>query len=82
MLIYVMILIILMLFIETGPRATNVVLAGEPVPAGTVMVTPGVRSAVPNVFGSALSLATFVLLVVFSHFNSWEHFSSFFRNLS
>jgi len=39
MLIYVMILIILMLFIETGPRATNVVLAGDPVPADTVLVT-------------------------------------------
>jgi len=26
---------------KTGPRATNVVLAGDLVPAGTVSVTPG-----------------------------------------
>jgi len=34
MLIYVMILIIL------GPRVTNIVLAGNPVPLGTVLATP------------------------------------------
>ena len=27
----------------TGPRATHVVLAGDRVPAGTVLVTPGVH---------------------------------------
>jgi len=41
MLIYVTILIILMLF-STGPRATNVLLAGDLVPANTVLVTPTV----------------------------------------
>ena len=42
-----MILIILMLF-SKWPRATNVVLAGDPVPAGTVLVTPGVRFFTPT----------------------------------
>jgi len=49
MLIYVTILIILMIFSKQARgrptwslRATNVVLAGDLVPAGTVLVTPAV----------------------------------------
>ena len=42
MLVYVTILIILMLF-QKGPRVTNVVLAGDLVPASTVLVTPALR---------------------------------------
>ena len=44
MLIYVTILIILLLqYFKTGPRVTNVVLAGDLVPASTVLVTPGIE---------------------------------------
>jgi len=44
MLIYVTILIILMLqYFKTGPRVTNVVLAGDLVPVSTVLVTPGIE---------------------------------------
>ena len=35
----------------------------------------------PNVFGSALNLETFVLVVVVARFNSWDHFFfNFFFN--
>ena len=43
MLTYVMILIIYAMF-KTGPRVTNVVFAGDPVPAGTVLVTPAINN--------------------------------------
>ena len=38
------------------------------------------RSAVPKIFSSALTLVTFILVVVVAHFNSWDHFLfSFFK---
>jgi len=37
---------------------------------------------VPNVFGSTLTLATFILVVVVACFNSWGHFFfTFFKTL-
>ena len=35
----------------------------------------GFTSAVQMIFGLALTLATFVLVVVVAHFNSWDKFS-------
>jgi len=37
-------------------------------------VVDAITSAMPAVFGSALTLATFVLVVVVAHFNSWDQF--------
>ena len=42
MLIYAMTPIIINPIFKTGPRATNVVLAGDLVPPGTLFVTPAV----------------------------------------
>jgi len=39
-------------------------------------------SAVPIVFGLALTLATFVLVVVVAYFNSWDHFYLLFSKVS
>ena len=35
----------------------------------------GFTSAVQMIFGLALTLATFILVVVVAHFNSWDKFS-------
>jgi len=38
-------------------------------------------SAVPMVFSSALTLATFVLVIMVAHFNSWNNFYlTFFKS--
>jgi len=40
-----------------------------------------IASVVPMVYGSALTLATFVLVVVVARFNSWDQFFfTFFKS--
>ena len=48
--------------------------AGRMLPAGRMLCRSALKVAVPMVFGSALTLETFVLVVVVARFNSWDHF--------